>query len=70
MAEYVLLEKTIRDKVNANPFTRIMGLPTWMQSMRLLEEMASIAMECDVSYDWAEDYGLLALVDGPEKYLS
>ena len=51
MAEYVTLEKAIRDKVNASPFTRITGLTTWLQSTNLIDEMARAAMDCDVSYD-------------------
>ena len=70
MAEYVTLEKTIRESIVECPFTRIQGLPTWLQKTHLIEELEEGAMRCDVSYPWAGDYGLLAVVDGPVKYLA
>ena len=38
--------------------------------MQLIEEMEEATMACDVSYQWAGDFGLLALIDGPVKYLA
>ena len=70
MAEYVTIEKATREAVVENPFTRIQGLPTWLQKTQLIEEMEEAAMRCDVSYPWAGDYGLLALIDGPDTYLT
>jgi hypothetical protein len=70
MVELSTIEKTTRNAVVESPFTRIQGLPTWLQKTRLIEEMEEAAMACDVSYPWAGDYGLLALIDGPVKYLA
>ena len=70
MVELSTIEKTTRNAVVETPFTRIQGLPTWLQKTRLKEEMEEAAMSCDVSYPWAGDYGLLALIDGPVKYLA
>ena len=70
MAEYATLEKTIRETIVKYPFTRIQGLPSWLQKTHLIEELEEGAMRCDVSYPWSGDYGLLAVVDGAVKYLA
>ena len=48
--------------MTATPFTRIQGLPTWLQKTQLIKEMEDVAMNCDVSYPWAGEFGLLAMV--------
>ena len=35
----------------------------------LQKEMEDAAITCTVSYDWAEDFGLLAEIQGAERYL-
>jgi hypothetical protein len=70
MVEHTTIEKATRTAVVEEPFTRIQGLPTWLQKTRLIEEMEEAAMACDVSYPWAGDFGLLALIDGAERYLA
>jgi hypothetical protein len=70
MAEYVTLENSTYEKVIAEPYTRIQGKPTWLQTTQLVAELEAQAMMCDVSYDWAGDNGLLAVIEGAAKYLA
>ena len=64
MAEYVKLEKEVYDTIRAKPFTKILSKPTWAQKELMLEESKEIALDCNVSYMWAGDYGLLAEIEG------
>ena len=70
MVEHTTIEKATQTAIVESPFTRIQGLPTWLQKTQLIEEMEEAAMACDVSYPWAGDLGLLARVDGHVKYLA
>ena len=70
MVELSTIEKATQTAIVESPFTRIQGLPTWLQKTQLIEEREEAAMVCDVSYPWAGDYGLLVLIDGPVKYLT
>jgi hypothetical protein len=70
MAEYVTLENSTYEKVIAEPYTRIQGKPTWLQTTQLIAELEAQAMMFDVSYDWAGDNGLLAVIEGAAKYLA
>ena len=68
---YVALEKTLRDLIVENPFTKIQGLPAWLQKTQLIEEMKEGVIRCAVSsYPWAGDYRLLAVIDGQIKSLT
>jgi hypothetical protein len=68
MAEYVALEKEIYDSVRGRPFTSIHTKPTWAQKELLNEEAEQIALDINVSYPWSDDYGLLAEIQGEDKY--
>jgi len=70
MAEYVKLEKEVYDTIRAKPFTKIPSKPTWAQKELMLEESKEIALDCNVSYTWAGDYGLLAEIEGTAQYLA
>ena len=70
MAEYVALDKEVYDTIRAKPFTKIPSKPTWAQKELMLEEASQIALDCNVSYDWAGDYGLLAEIEGATQYLT
>jgi hypothetical protein len=70
MAEYVALEKEIYDSIRGRPFTSIPTKPTWAQKELLNEEAEQIALDINVSYPWSDDYGLLAEIQGEDKYLA
>ena len=63
------LEKATFDAIRARPFTKIAGRkPTWRQAENLIKEMKDAALSCDVTYDWAGEFGLLAEIVGAAKY--
>lgn len=63
------LEKAIFDAIRARPFTKIAGRkPTWRQAENLIKEMQEAGLSCDVTYDWAGEFGLLAEIVGAAKY--
>ena len=70
MAEYKTLEKAVYQQVRDSPFTRVQGLPTWLQKQNLVKEMQAAGVGANVSYSWAGDPGLLAEIDGKTKYLA
>ena len=69
MAKYVTLEKEVYDTIRAKPFTKISSKPTWALKELMLEESQEIALDCNVSYTWVGDYGLLAEIEGTAQYL-
>ena len=70
MAEYAALETSIYEQVTATPFTRIPGKPSRRQKELLIEEAEDCAMKFHVSYPWANDHGLLAIIQGTANYLA
>ena len=62
------MDKSAYELVRASPFTRIHGKPTWTNKVTLVKEMATIAVQIDVTYDWAAGYGMLAEVMGATDY--
>ena len=70
MAEYSTLEASTCAEVTAKPFTRIPGKPSWKQKEALITEANNIAMTMHVSYPWAGENGLMAVIHGAEKYLA
>ncbi len=62
------LEETAYEAVRAKPFTKINGQPSWKAQKNLETEACKVAMDADVSYPWAGDFGLLAKVVGAVKY--
>ena len=69
MANYEALRKATHNAVIGRPFTRILGLSTWEQKETFLEEAENTAMEMVVTYDWADDHGLLPEIIGQVKFL-
>ena len=70
MTFYYDPDKSTYKWIGARPFTRIHEKPTWDQVERLHEEAEDVAMDCDVSYSWSNEHGLLAEILGPVKYLA
>ena len=70
MAEYSTLEASTCAEVTAQPFTRIPGKPSWKQKKTLITEANNIEMTIHVSYPWAGKNGLMAVIQGAEKYLA
>ena len=69
MSSFCELEASTYAKLREKPFTRIQGKPSWKQMKTLQKEMEDASMTCVMAYDWAEDYGLLAEIQGAERYL-
>ncbi len=63
------LEETAYEAIWAKPFTKIRGQPSRKARKNLEAEACEVAMDADVSYPWAVDYGLLAKVIGATKYV-
>ena len=62
-------EKATFDAAHECPLTRILGLPTRMQQDKLVKEISNLTLECNVTYEWAGNYGLLAEIMGNGAYL-
>ena len=63
------LEKATFDAIRARPFTNIAGRKsTLRQAGNLIKVMKDAALSCDVTYDWAGEFGLLAEIVGAAKY--
>ena len=62
-------KKAAFDAVCECPLTQILGRPTYTQRDKLVEEISDLALECNVTYKWAGDYGLLAEIMGNGPYL-
>ena len=53
-----------------SPLTKIHWTPTWLQKESLLSKIKKLAINAKVHYDWAGNYGLLAMVIGTVRYLN
>ncbi len=62
------LEETVYEAVRSKPFTKIRGQPSRKARKKLEAEACKVAMNADVSYPWAGDFGLLAELVGAVKY--
>ena len=67
---YHELEKSVFETIRDKKFKRIPGKPTWQNKEDLLAEAADVAIECEVHYAWAGDFGMLAEIVGPVRYLA
>ena len=63
--DYKSIRKQTQDAVDARPFTRVPGQPTFEQREKILKELV---MSFAVSYLWAREHGLLTKVMGAPKY--
>ena len=70
MATYHDPEDTVYKLVRDQPFTRIQGKPTWTEVKKVCQDLSDLALEVEVSYDWAGEYGLLGVIMGAVKYHS
>ena len=68
--DYESVREQTRDAVQARPFTRVTGKPTFKQKKKFLEEAEELAMNFDVTYPWSGAHGLLAEVMGAHRYLA
>ena len=50
--------------------SRIYGKPMWRNKEDLLPEAGEVTLNCDVHYAWAGEFGLLATILGPVRYLA
>ena len=70
MTSYHDLETSTYDRVRAKTLTRIHGKPTWHQLETMIQECEETALDCETSYAWSQDYGLLAEIQEPGRYLA
>ena len=61
-------EKTAFDAVCKHPLTRILNRPMKMQQDKSVEEISNLALEFNVTNEWAGDYGLLTEIMGNGAY--
>ena len=47
-----------------------MGKPTWAQVEKVRQDLYDLALELEVTYDWAGEYGLLGVIMGAPQYHS
>ena len=66
---YHELEKSTYETIREHRFTRILSKPPWEQKEDLIQEASDIAVEMEVTYPWADDFGLLAMVIDDIWYL-
>ena len=50
MVKYKTLEKVVYQQVRESPFTRVQGLPTWLQKENLVKENQAISVDANVLY--------------------
>ena len=67
-SSYHKIESSTYTAIREKPLTRIHGTPTWQQKENMLSELEELAINVKVHYDWAGDYGLLAIVICTTRY--
>ena len=67
--DYENVRQQTKSAVQARPFTRVTGKPTYEQKEKFIDEAEELAMGFTVSYTWSVARGLLAEVMGTRKYL-
>jgi hypothetical protein len=70
VSSYHDLETSTFERVRTKTLTRIHGKPSWHQLETLIQECEEAALDCETSYEWSQDYGLLAEIQEPERYLA
>ena len=68
MTSYHDLEKSTYEAIVAQRFTPIQDPCTWSDKEQLLQEMCDLAVTYDLHYEWAGEYGALAMVANPARY--
>ena len=53
MAEYTTLKKTTYGRIILEPFTRILGKPTWHHKEKIIDKVQDLALEMDLSGEWS-----------------
>ena len=67
-SSYHKIESSTYTAIREKPLTRIHGTPTWQQKENMLSKLEELAINVKVHYNWAGDYGLLAMVIGTARY--
>ena len=60
--DYESVRQQTKAAVEARPFTRVTGKPTYEQKQKFIDEAEELAMGFTVSYTWSGARGLLAEV--------
>ena len=68
--DYESVRQQTKNAVQARPFTRVTGKPTYEQKEKFIDETEELAMALTVLYPWSGPHGLLAKVMGAHKYLA
>ena len=67
-SSYHKIESSTYTAIREMPLLRILGTPTWQQKENMLSKLKELAINLKVHYDWAGDYGLLAIIIGTAMY--
>ena len=70
--DYESVRQQTKSAVQARPFTRMTGKPSYEQKEKIIDEEEELAMAFTVSYPWSGPHGLLAevmgaLLQGPSR---
>ena len=69
VTSYHDLETSTFIRIRAMTLTRIHGKPSWHQLKKMILECKTTALDCTVEYGWSGQFGLLAEIQEPERYL-
>ena len=64
------LEASTYGNIRNKKLIRIHRKLTWSSKEALLHEAEEVALDCDVHYAWAGEFGLLATILGLARYLA
>ena len=67
-ADLEQIRKEARERVEANPFKKTTGKVVWDDVEHFEEEARDLAMNFEVAYDYAAEYGLCVLVMPDNEY--
>ena len=68
--DYECVRQQTKNAVQARPFIRATGKPTYEQKEKFIDKVEELAMAFTVSYPWSGAHGLLAEVIGAHEYLA
>ena len=68
--DYESVRQQTKSAVQARPFTRVTGKPTYEQKEKTIDEAEELVTGFTVLYPWSGAHGLLSEVMGAHKYLA
>ena len=67
-AELERVQSDARERVRANPFTKVNGKPTWTDRVLFLKESKRLAVKFKNKYQWSGKYGFAWEIMYVEEY--